>query len=52
VLSTPTLLLFHDGTEIARLDGLIRDTDIEQALTADEAAPHRATDQPAHTHGR
>ena len=50
VLSIPTLLLLHDGTEIARLDGLIRDTDIEQALTADEAVPHRATDQPAEMH--
>ena len=52
VLSIPTLLLFHDGTETARLDGLIRETDIEQALTADEAVLHRATDQPADTHGR
>jgi len=33
VLSIPTLLLFRDGTEITRLDGLIRETDIEQALT-------------------
>ncbi len=52
VLSIPTLLLFHGGTEIARLDGLIRGADIEQALTAGEAVPHRATDQPADTHGR
>ena len=52
VLSIPTLLLFHGGTETARLDGLIRETDIEQALTADEAAPHRATGQPADAHGR
>ncbi len=52
VLSIPTLLLFHGGTEIGRLDGLIREADIEQALTAGEAALHRAGDQPADAHGR
>jgi len=52
VLSIPTLLLFHGGTEIARLDGLIREADIEQALTAGEAVLHRAGDQPADAHGR
>ncbi len=51
VLSLPTLLLFHGGTEIARLDGLIRETDIEQALTAGEAALDRTSDQAADTHG-
>ena len=29
VLSIPTLLLFRGGTEIARLDGLIREADID-----------------------
>ncbi len=52
VLSIPTLLLFRGGTEIARLDGLIRGADIEQALTAGEAVLYRATDQPADAHGR
>jgi len=42
VLSIPTLLLFRGGTEIARLDGLIREADIDQALTAGEAVLHRA----------
>ncbi len=50
VLSIPTLLLFHGGTEIARLGGLIREADIEQALTAGEAVLHRATDQPPEIH--
>ncbi len=50
MLSIPTLLLFHGGTEIARLDGLIREADIEQAL-ADGAAVLHATDQPADAHG-
>lgn len=31
VLSIPTLLLFHGRTEIGRLDGLIREADIDQA---------------------
>jgi len=52
VLSIPTLLLFRGGTEIARLDGLIREADIDQALTAGEAVLHRAGDQPADAHGR
>lgn len=52
VLSIPTLLLFHGGTEILRLDGLIREADIEQAVTAAEAVLHRAGDQPADAHGR
>jgi thioredoxin 1 len=50
VLSIPTLLLFRGGTEIARLDGLIREADIDQALTEGEAVLHRATDQPAEIH--
>ncbi len=32
VMSIPTLLLFRDGEQMARLDGLIRDEDLEQAL--------------------
>jgi len=51
VLSIPTLLLFHGGTEIARLDGLIREADIDQALTEGAAVLHGATDQPADAHG-
>jgi len=51
VLSIPILLLFRGGTEIARLDGLIREADMEQALTAGEAVLRRATDQPADAHG-
>ncbi len=34
VMSIPTLLLLRDGQEIARLDGLIRDQDPEDALRA------------------
>ncbi|MFF5990614.1 MULTISPECIES: thioredoxin family protein [Prauserella] len=32
VQSIPTLVLFRDGREVARLDGLIRVADLEQAL--------------------
>lgn len=32
VMSIPTLLLFRDGEQVARLDGLIREEDLEQAL--------------------
>ncbi len=32
VMSIPTLILLRDGTEIARLDGLIRDEDLEALL--------------------
>lgn len=32
VMTIPTLLLFRDGKEVARLDGLIREEDLEQAL--------------------
>jgi thioredoxin 1 len=32
VTSIPTVVLLHDGREVTRLDGLIRDTDLEQAL--------------------
>jgi len=35
VLSIPTLLLFHGGSEIARLDGLIREADIDLAFAAE-----------------
>lgn len=34
VMSIPTLLFFRHGEEVARLDGLIRDEDLEQALAA------------------
>ncbi len=34
VMSIPTILLLRDGQEIARLDGLIRDHDLEDALRA------------------
>lgn len=34
VMSIPTVLLLRDGHEIARLDGLIRDQDLEDALRA------------------
>jgi thioredoxin 1 len=52
VLSIPTLLLFHGGTEIGRLDGLIRESDIDQALTAAKAGLHRVGDQSADAHDR
>lgn len=32
IMSLPTLILFRDGHEVARLDGLIREGDLEQAL--------------------
>lgn len=32
IMSIPTLILFRDGTEAGRLDGLIREDDLEQAL--------------------
>ncbi|MGA5191447.1 thioredoxin family protein [Streptomyces griseoincarnatus] len=32
VLSIPTLILLHDGREAARLDGLIREADVDKAL--------------------
>jgi thioredoxin 1 len=34
VMSIPTVLLLRDGHEIARLDGLIRDQDLEDAVRA------------------
>jgi len=34
VMSIPTILLLRDGQEIDRLDGLIRDQDLEDALRA------------------
>ncbi len=33
-MSIPTVLLLRDGREIARLDGLIRDHDLEDAVRA------------------
>lgn len=32
IMSIPTLILFADGRELERLDGLIRDPDLEAAL--------------------
>jgi len=32
VMTIPTLILLRDGREVARLDGLIRDEDLEDAL--------------------
>lgn len=32
VMTIPTLLLLRDGREVARLDGLIRDEDLDDAL--------------------
>lgn len=32
IMSIPTLILFQNGAEVARLDGLIREQDLEQAL--------------------
>jgi thioredoxin 1 len=32
VMSIPTLVMLRDGNEVTRLDGLIRDPDLEQAL--------------------
>lgn len=32
VMTIPTLILVRDGREVARLDGLIRDEDLEDAL--------------------
>lgn len=34
VMSLPTLVLFRDGDEVARLDGLILDEQLEQALAS------------------
>ena len=36
VMSLPTLILFRGGHEVARLDGLIRDEDLERALEEDK----------------
>lgn len=35
-MSIPTLILFREGDEVARLDGLIRDEDLERALADDK----------------
>ena len=32
IMSIPTLIIFRDGQEAARLDGLIREQELEQAL--------------------
>lgn len=34
IMSIPTLILFRDGQELVRLDGLIREQDLERALAA------------------
>lgn len=34
VMSLPTLILFRDGQEVARLDGLILEKDLERTLAA------------------
>jgi len=39
VMSLPTLVLLRDGQEIARLDGLIRDEDLEALLERSGSAP-------------
>jgi thioredoxin-like negative regulator of GroEL len=38
VQSIPTLILLRDGREVTRLDGLIRDHDVEEALDAHRPA--------------
>jgi thioredoxin 1 len=38
IMSIPTLILFRDGRELARLDGLIRDEDLERVLEEDNEA--------------
>lgn len=38
VTSLPTLLLLRDGREVARLDGLIRDEDLEALLESHPAS--------------
>lgn len=37
VMSVPTIVVLRDGREIARLDGLIRETDLEDVLRAASA---------------
>lgn len=32
IMSIPTLILFREGKEVARLDGLIRQEELEQAI--------------------
>jgi thioredoxin 1 len=38
VRSIPTLVLLRDGREVTRLDGLIRDNDLDQALDDSETS--------------
>lgn len=33
-MSIPTLLLFRDGAEVARLDGLTREQDIDDSISS------------------
>jgi thioredoxin len=39
VQSIPTLVLLRDGHEVARLDGLIRDADLDRVLDEHTASP-------------
>lgn len=48
VMSIPTLIWLRDGAEVARLDGLIRDTDLGRALAAIAGQPPGA-DHPGPT---
>ena len=48
VMSIPTLVLLRDGAELARLDGLIRDADLEGLLTAAVDSPQKP---PGHDEG-
>ena len=47
-MSIPTLVLLRDGAELARLDGLIRDADLEGLLTAAVDSPQKP---PGHDEG-
>ncbi|WP_219416395.1 thioredoxin family protein [Pseudonocardia nigra] len=41
VQSIPTLILLRDGHEVARLDGLIRDADLDRVLDEHGTSPGR-----------
>ncbi len=41
-MSIPTLILFRQGDEVARLDGLIREDELEQALARTGASEKEA----------
>ncbi len=42
IMSIPTLILFRQGDEVARLDGLIREDELEQALARTGASEKEA----------